>query len=88
MRICESVLRDIYGQEDLDKPTSAYEQCGAWSSPDEIIMPVDPDDWTKGYTIEQDDPVLIYPEKAYANAEEFFANFPQMSIPFMGDFAI
>ena len=34
------------------------------------------------------DPVLIHPYTAYDNAEEFFNNFAQMSIPLMGDYEI
>eukprot|EP00354_Favella_ehrenbergii_P000228 CAMPEP_0170470744 /NCGR_PEP_ID=MMETSP0123-20130129/13116_1 /TAXON_ID=182087 /ORGANISM="Favella ehrenbergii, Strain Fehren 1" /LENGTH=63 /DNA_ID=CAMNT_0010738003 /DNA_START=423 /DNA_END=611 /DNA_ORIENTATION=+ len=35
-----------------------------------------------------DDPVLVYPSKEFENAEQFFANFGQVTIPFMEDFAI
>ena len=31
---------------------------------------------------------LISPEKEYKDAEEFFSNFPPISIPFMDDFKI
>lgn len=40
------------------------------------------------FTISTTDSVLIYPEGEYPNAEAFFANFTQMSIPFMEDYQI
>lgn len=88
VRVCESVLREIYGQDDLKKPTNEYEKCGAWSSPDTIVTPVDPNDWSKGYVLSSDDSVLIYPQNEYKDASEFFANFPPISIPFMEDYSI
>lgn len=34
------------------------------------------------------DDELIYPGKEFENAFEFFSNFSQVEIPFMGDFEI
>ena len=87
VRVCESVLKDIYGAQDLTKPTDAYEKCGAWSSPDTIITKIGAT-WEDGYVMSTPDPVLIYPLTTYKNAEEFFSNFPPISIPFMEDFKI
>ena len=44
--------------------------------------------WSQGATWETDNSYLIHPYSEYSNAEEFFSNFPPMSIPFMGDFSI
>ena len=40
IRICESLLREFYGNENMDQPTDAFEKCGAWSSPDTTLDPV------------------------------------------------
>ena len=53
-----------------------------------MITPIDPNDWTAGFLLSQDDPALIYPSKEYANAEQFFSNFGQMSIPFLDGYSI
>ena len=82
------MLRGIYGNDDLTKRTKMYEKCGAWSSPDTIVTPIDHRDWSKGYIVSEGDPELIHPYTDYSNAMEFFANFGQMSIPFMEDFSI
>ena len=87
VRVCESVLREIYGVQDLTAKTDAYEKCGAWSQPD-AIMKMKGTEWSEGYIMETPDPELIYPFTHYANAEEFFSNFPPISIPFMEDFKI
>ena len=42
----------------------------------------------ESFEIGTPDAVLIYPESEYPNAEAFFANFPQMGIPFMDGYSI
>ena len=42
IRVCESLLRDVYGAE-MNERTTRYEECGAWSSPDTELIPLDPD---------------------------------------------
>ena len=44
--------------------------------------------WDEGANWSTDNSYLIHPFSEYDNAEEFFSNFPPMSIPFMGDFSI
>ena len=41
-----------------------------------------------GYESDEDDPVLVFPKTAFANAEEFYGDFEQAGIPFFKDFAI
>lgn len=89
VRICESLLRDFYGNIDLTKPTDAFKKCGAWNSPDDVLMPNDTSNKNTSYTLDKsENPKLIFPNVAYADAEEFFKNFAQAGIPFMGDFEI
>ncbi len=85
VRVCESVLRSIYGAK-YDTRTEAYQKCGAYTSPDTFANFIDPFDKSKGYKLESDDPELIFPYNEYINANEFFSNFGQMSIPFMDGF--
>ena len=40
IRICESLLKQFYGNENPNEPTEAFEKCGAWSSPDTTLDPV------------------------------------------------
>ena len=89
VRICESLLRDFYGNKDLDKPTDAFEECGAWNSPDEILTPNSNDKATATYTLgTSENPRLVFPKVEFANAAEFYSNFNQAAIPFMSGFAI
>ena len=74
MRICESLLRDFYGNENLGEPTSAFEQCGAWNSPDQKLVPQTNDRLTTSYVLTSDNPKLIFPKSTFANAEEFYNN--------------
>ena len=67
VRVCESVLREIYGA-DLKEETKHYNKCGAWSEPDTIMTKLG-DTWKDGYIMKTADPVLINPEKAYVDAE-------------------
>ena len=30
VRVCRSVIEGIYGQSDLDTPTTKFDECGAW----------------------------------------------------------
>ena len=30
VRVCRSVIEGIYGQSDLDVPTTKFDSCGAW----------------------------------------------------------
>ena len=65
IRVCESVLRGIYGADDraeLKERTKRYNKCGAWQDGDTVITPVDPTDWKKGYSMSSGDPVLMYPQ--------------------------
>lgn len=89
IRVCRSLIESIYGQKDLDKPTSSYQKCGGWSSPRTIYKPTKENgSWEDGYTVTTEDSVLINPKSTYPNAETFFSNFAQMSIPFMSDYKI
>ena len=101
VRVCRSVIEGIYGQADLDTPTTKFDECGAWEGQDTVITPIDepPEgwdpsqngwapDWKKGYILSTPDDKLIYPGKSYGNAYEFFSGFGQVSIPFMDGFEI
>ena len=46
------------------------------------------DNWEDGYTMSTQDDVLIYPSAEFPDAENFFTNFSQMSIPFMDGYQI
>ena len=39
VRICESMLRTFYGEDNLDAPTYAFNECGAWDDPDPEYTP-------------------------------------------------
>ena len=67
VRVCESVLREIYGA-DLKQRTKHYNKCGAWSDPDTIVTKRG-DTWADGFVMNTPDPVIIMPEKAYEDAE-------------------
>ncbi len=41
IRVCESLLRDVYGAE-MNEPTKRYEECGAWADFDTELIPLDP----------------------------------------------
>ena len=88
VRICESLLREFYGNENIDEPTSKFEKCGAWSSPDTTLDPVSLEDPTAGFLLNSPSPELIFPKSQFKNAEEFYNNFSQASIPFMTDYVI
>lgn len=88
VRICESLLRDVYGNEELGEPTEAYEKCGAWNSPDTKFIPITNDRDTTDYIMTSDNARLVFPKAEFKNAEEFFSGFGQMSIPFMSGFRI
>ena len=79
IRICESLLREFYGNgEDVDamtRPTSAFQQCGAWSDPDTTLVPLSSTDVLLGYKLDKPDPSLIFPESAFATAENFYNEF-------------
>ena len=87
VRVCESLLRQYYGNDNMDEPTTAFEQCGAWSSPDTTLDPIGP---TKadGFILNSPDPELIFPKASFNNAREFYYGFSQAGIPFFGDFSI
>ena len=86
--MCESLLKQFYGNENLLEPTGHFEKCGGWNSPDTVLEPVDKNDKSKGYVVTSDDARLIFPKSEFKNAEEFYSNWAQASIPFMGDFRI
>ena len=86
--MCESLVKEIYGNQDLTKPTEKFSRCGAWVSRDPIVKQKVPGDWTQGYVMEEKDPVLVHPEVTYENASIFFANFDPMQIPYFDDFSI
>ena len=65
VRVCESLLREYYGNDNLDERTRKFKKCGGWSSPDVILKPIDINDQSKGYEVTQDDPVLIVPYGHY-----------------------
>ena len=44
IRICESMLRTFYMHDDLDTPTEAFQQCGAWDDPDPVLEAMYADD--------------------------------------------
>ena len=75
IRICESLLKDFYGIKNLNEPTDAFEQCGAWDSPDTTLDPVNHADATKGFVLTTPDSKLIFPKNAYKDAEDFYNNF-------------
>ena len=56
IRVCDSLLKEFYGNDNLNEPTRAFEKCGGWSSPDTILTPVDPNDRSKGFVANTDDP--------------------------------
>ena len=58
VRVCESVLRSIYGAK-FDTRTEAYKKCGGFSSPDTYANFIDPFDKSKGYKLEKGDSELI-----------------------------
>ena len=74
VRICESLLREFYGAK-LDERTETFEDCGGWKEPDPVLTPLDPADPTAGYEVAADDPYLVFPKQAFANAEEFYSDF-------------
>ena len=88
IRVCESLLRTYYGNEDLNKPTDKYEECGAWNDPDPVLTLINEADPSEGYEMDSEDPILIFPKTAYANAEEFFDDFEPAEIPFFDGFSI
>ena len=75
IRICESLLREFYGNENMDQPTDAFEKCGAWSSPDTTLDAIDKSDPTQGFVLNSPDAELIFPKSQFKNAEDFFNNF-------------
>ncbi len=83
VRVCESLLRDVYGAE-LNEKTKRYEECGAWADPDTELVPIDPN----SYLVSTPENYLIFPYEAYNNANEFFENFGAMSIPFLSGWTI
>ena len=90
VRICESLLRDFYGNEDMKSPTEAFEECGAWNSPDTILKPNTNDKATTTfYTVgSSENSRLIFPKVEFKDAEAFYDGFSQAQIPFFGDFKI
>lgn len=69
VRVCESVLREIYGADLVEgQRTKHYNECGAWSEPDTIVTKIGTT-WKDGYIMDTADPVLINPFQAYADAE-------------------
>ena len=88
IRICDSLLKLYYGNDNLNEPTEKFEQCGAWSSPDTTLDPVDTTDESKGFVLNEGSAELIFPANEYPDAQEFYNNFAQASIPFMSDFSI
>lgn len=52
-------------------------------------MPLGTNEATTTYKLDTDGhPELIFPKVAFANAEEFYNDFSQAAIPFMGDYKI
>ena len=89
IRICESLLKEFYGNGDAtNSPTDAFEKCGAWNSPDTTLDPIDVNDPGKGFSLNSPDASLIFPKSAFTDMEDFYKNFNQAGIPFMGDYAI
>lgn len=85
VRICDSLLRDFYGNNNLNEPTDAFESCGAWNSPTTYLLPdnINARDTTK-YVMSSDNAKLIFPKSEYQNAGQFYEDF--ISIPFMPGF--
>ena len=50
IRVCESLLRDVYGAE-MNEPTLRYEECGAWEDPDTELKPIDATDRDTSYLV-------------------------------------
>lgn len=93
IRVCDTLLKQFYGNDspenvNLNEPTDAFSKCGGWSDPDTILTPVDDTDPTKGFVVSSDDERLIFPNSEFANAEEFYNNWNQASIPFMDGYRI
>mmetsp|Transcript_9215 Transcript_9215/g.12558 ORF Transcript_9215/g.12558 Transcript_9215/m.12558 type:complete len:110 (+) Transcript_9215:324-653(+) len=90
VRVCESLLREFYGNDDMSMPTEAFEECGAWNSPNQILIPNNPSNRaTTTYTLSTDEnDRLVFPKSEFPNAEAFFNGFAQASIPFMGAYQI
>jgi hypothetical protein len=81
-------VTDIYGSLDLTRPTKYFSRCGAWTDPKPVLVPVDVNDRSKGFTMESDDPVLAFPQALFKNAQEFFDGWKQTEMPFMDDYKI
>lgn len=100
VRICESMLRTFYGSDDLDKPTYAFNECGAWDDPDpeytEHVILEDDENYghlglpvgTVIYEEYTKEPELIFPGGEYANATDLFHNWEQAKIPFFPGYTI
>ena len=88
IRICKSLVQSFYGSNDLNSPTSWFESCGAWKTPDPEITANDPLDPSAGFSFEQGEDYIIYPKGTFKNAEEFYFKFDQAKIPFMENFKI
>ena len=90
VRVCKSLLREFYGNDDLSKPTNSkeFKQCGAWNDPDAEVEAVEGSPGT--FEVDVKDPWIIWPAKEFANAEEFYnsGDFIQAKIPFMDGFSI
>ena len=88
IRVCDSLLREYYGNDDLMAATDKFSKCGGWTTADSTLEPVDSNDPNKGFVLNSSDPVLVIPKGTFKTAEDFYSNWDQASIPFMDGFRI
>ena len=72
IRVCESLLREFYGNDNLNEKTDKYKECGAWNSPSDILIPIHKkeNDPNPSYELGKSEELrLIFPNTAYSNAE-------------------
>ena len=91
------MLRTFYGSDDLDKPTYAFNECGAWDDPDPEYTEraiTEDDAWmglpvgTIIYDEYTKEPELIFPGGEFADAKELFGDWEQAKIPFFPGYTI
>ena len=91
-RMCKSFIQKIYGNNNLDRPTSRFEKCGGWSDPDPVMEAIYDDDGTFSgeFEMETEEQRTIFPNFEYASARGFFLDFPNAKdgLQFMPEFHV